>query len=498
MVLYETNNLRKTIAPVGVETPDVSEVTDFNLVVEQLLLFHKGLHLKSGNDVVVYFNQHPGTQDRASFLQKEIYSKDVYCETSLSDGTHAGFRALDEGLELWVGGNAYTSATGRSMLSWSFVAEITARLIQEGRYGTHGQVVAAEKQHEAEERTTSSSETSQEDIDAVLVDGSGHTNGKYHIYEQFLKNQGAKENIEFLKNEYGSGGGTFFFPDGSRGYQSHDAKGISFTKRGLDGDKEILSWSQISKRLGELIAGDRYLSPTEKAKYPAYQEEMKLLSERTAICKKFISIIRDYNDFRREQKDYSAMVNQYVLIDCAGVFAQGRKKTGALRMGGDYILPLMRKALNDIIAADVGFNERCEVVLRDLDSPIAKALEPTAEELSRETRTVKEYRVAVGNKVWLDGNEFEVLSLNDDDACLSDVNFPLFTQDIMRDVLVEKLKESPRNDHLLRSVEVPFNQAQSYIDADHAGKKSLDSAIQDARQQTKLSPSVNSREDKEL
>lgn len=489
MLFYESNNLRKNITVAGIELPDVSEVADFNSVVEQLLSFHKGLHNKTGNDVVIYYQLYPSVQARASFLQKEIYSKDVYCETSLLDGSHAGFRALDEGLEIWVGGNAYTSATGRSMLSWSCVAEITTHLIQEGRYGTLGQTVAADKQQEIE-GATSRSEISQKDIDAVLLAGSSFTNGKYRIYEQFLKKQGAKENIDFLKNEYGTGGGSVIFPDGSRGYQSHDAKGISITKRESDNKKIILNWSQINARLGALIVEDRYLSSSEKAKYPTYQEEIKLRAERTAICKNFTSIIRDYNDLRREQKDYSAMVNQYVLIDCAGVFAQGHKKTGALRREGDYILPLMRGALNDIIAANVGFNERCEKILSDLESPIAKALEPTEEELSRDARTVTEYRVAVGNKVWLDDIEFEILSLNDKEVCLSETNFPLFTRDMTRDELAENLAESPRNERYAHRVELPETPST---------KPSLDSAIQSARQQTQESSGrANGREDREI
>lgn len=454
MFSSSTNDLLKN----STTKPDIAEIADFESVVTQLLQFHKGLQLRSADAVVAYFNQHPAESDRANFLQNEIYSNGVYCETTLHDGTHAGFRALGEGLELWVGGQAYPSSEGRSVLSWSAVTSLTAALIENGKYASYGLFPSTEKPQDTNKGVKTSSETLQKDIDAVLVAGSGFTHGKYRIYEQFLKKQGAKENIDFLKNEYGSGGGTFFFPDGSRGSQRHDSKGISFIKREPDGSKEVLNWSQINKRLGELIAEDRYLSAAEKAEYPAYQEEVRIRAERTVICKNFMSIIRDYNDLRREQNNYNAMVNQYVLIDCAAVFAEGRKKTAALRAGGHYILPLMRGALNDIIAADVGFNERCTAVLRDLDAPIAKELEPTAEELDREMRTVEKHCYSVGDKVWIDAGEFEIVSLSDNEVCVSDISFPLFTQAISRESFNEKLKENPHNNYLLQVVELPAEE----------------------------------------
>ena len=58
---------------------------------------------------------------------------------------------------------------------------------------------------QAEEKTSAFS-FSQEMIDAVLTRGSGVSEGKFRIYEQFEKSLSAKENTDFLKNEYGWGG----------------------------------------------------------------------------------------------------------------------------------------------------------------------------------------------------------------------------------------------------------------------------------------------------
>ena len=80
---------------------------------------------------------------------------------------------------------------------------------------------------EAEDEKSSAFVISQEDIDSVLQRGSGFQNGKYRIYRQLQKNEDSKGNLDFLKKEYGTGGGTHYFPDGTQGHTWHDGKGIA-------------------------------------------------------------------------------------------------------------------------------------------------------------------------------------------------------------------------------------------------------------------------------
>lgn len=130
----------------------------------------------------------------------------------------------------------------------------------------------------AEERKPSAFAFSQEIIDAVLTRGSGISEGKMRIYEQFQKSLSAKENADFLKNEYGWGG---VYPAivGADIDEQHDGKGIRISK-GIGSDKPHfdLKWSQVEKRIAELIKLDRYLNPKEKAQYPEWlqrQEERR-------------------------------------------------------------------------------------------------------------------------------------------------------------------------------------------------------------------------------
>ena len=92
------------------------------------------------------------------------------------------------------------------------------------------------------------------------------------IYEQFEKSLSAKENADFLKNEYGWGG-SYPVIIGAGIDESHDGKGITITKGiGKESPHITLSWSQVEKRIRELIQMDRYLNPKEKEHYPQWLE----------------------------------------------------------------------------------------------------------------------------------------------------------------------------------------------------------------------------------
>ena len=120
----------------------------------------------------------------------------------------------------------------------------------------------------AEDENASAFTISKEDIDSVLQKGSGVADGKYRIYRQFQKGEDRQKNIEFLKNEYGTGGGTYIFPDGFSGHSWHDSKGLAIDRNGTYTNHDlVLKWSQVEKRLRELIKDNRYLNPKEKDHY---------------------------------------------------------------------------------------------------------------------------------------------------------------------------------------------------------------------------------------
>ena len=124
---------------------------------------------------------------------------------------------------------------------------------------------------QAEDEKSSAFSIPQETIDAMLQQGSGVEDGKYRIYLQFQQKASNRENAAFLKDEYGIGG-RYPAIAGTDIDESHDGKGITLTKGST---KTVLSWPKVQKRIGELIAADRYLNSREKEHLPIYQQQME-------------------------------------------------------------------------------------------------------------------------------------------------------------------------------------------------------------------------------
>ena len=238
-------------------------------------------HLKASKDEIrAFFEATAEENARISYI-KRIFNND-YTEVILSDGRRCGYKTYQNVLQLWEG--SYLSRTAQSFYDWGVIAQHfeAMRLLGELQ-DTMKPLPSIDGQLSlmtagAEERKPSAFTFSQEIIDAVLTRGSGISEGKMRIYEQFQKSLSAKENADFLKNEYGWGG---VYPAivGADIDEQHNGKGIRISK-GIGSDKPHidLKWSQVEKRIAELIKLDRYLNPKEKAQYPEWlqrQEERR-------------------------------------------------------------------------------------------------------------------------------------------------------------------------------------------------------------------------------
>lgn len=307
---------------------------------------------------------------------------------------------------------------------------------------------------EAEEEKSSAFSISQEDIDAILTRGSGIHQGKFRIYEQFLKQDSSENNIAFLKNEYGIGGAYPAVSDRNLD-EDHDAKGIKISRGRISRpDAELLlRWNKVEKRIGELIRADRYLSQAEKDDYPAYREQAEARRKRGEISEEFRSIVYDYNDFVTQLGEENKKLNLYYLSSCWGAFSVGDKKMHARTAEGDFILPMMREAMNTIIADNTHLTARCEAMLEALNSDVAKSLEPTFDELNPPPEARKEYRYHLGDTVYIGTQEYELLSFEEKKVVLFDTQFPLFNKELSREEFDNRLKENPLNDKLLQVVE---------------------------------------------
>jgi hypothetical protein len=115
----------------------------------------------------------------------------------------------------------------------------------------------------------------EDEISAALTYGSSVEGGKGRIYGYFTEKYTPKEQIAFLRNEYGIGGHNNALPGSFHSDENHDGKGIKLQKPGCV-DIE-LSWSVVAKRVSELIRRNRYLTPEEMTRYLA-NEALKAVS----------------------------------------------------------------------------------------------------------------------------------------------------------------------------------------------------------------------------
>ena len=115
----------------------------------------------------------------------------------------------------------------------------------------------------------------QDEIDYALGRGSGYSNGAFRIYDYFREGHDKKENVAFLKKEYGIGGGSGGLPGNDDSHHDYDGKGIRLEKGSYTNPyaKVLLNWNVVEKRLRELITEDKYLSAEEKEQYREYKEE---------------------------------------------------------------------------------------------------------------------------------------------------------------------------------------------------------------------------------
>lgn len=235
-------------------------------------------------EIVRYFENESDSKKRVEFI-KSIFNNDA-TELTTPEGKRMGYKTYQNVLLLWEG--EQENKISQAYYDWGVIAGYFEgmRLLGELR-DTIKPLPSLEGQleiltAEAGEKTPAFV-FSQEIIDAVLTHGSGVSEGKMRIYEQFQKSLSAKENIDFLKNEYGWGG-SYPIIIGTGIDESHDGKGIMLS-RGFEDNapRLLLNWSKVEKRIGELIKLDRYLNPKEREYYPTWLEKQEQIrAERAA------------------------------------------------------------------------------------------------------------------------------------------------------------------------------------------------------------------------
>lgn len=401
-------------------------------------------------EIAAFFEAHEGRKERGDFIKG--FFDNTYVEKILSNGQRAGYRALDDVLDLWRG--AYLSREKEDFLRWPSVADAIYGMIlldqwldpEERPLPNEAEQIAFIEQAGAEQAPALP--IPQEAIDYVLC--GRYSPSKLRIYDQYQKQESRQENAKFLKAEYGIG--SYSNAISNSGFRAgHDSTGITISRDYGDPDgKFLLTWAKAEKRIGELIAAGRYLNRAEQEQYAAYREQTAVREARSKIHDDFYGIVCDYKAFVSESKITDKTPDRWYLVSCATAFLNGDKKMYARTGEGDFILPMMRDALRTIMEAAPQLAGRCEAMLAALDGPLAAPLEPSYDELNPPK---KEYRLTLGDTVYLGAQEYELLAYDEQTVRLYDPTFPIFNKELPREEFDRLLAENPLNDKLLQVAE---------------------------------------------
>ena len=301
----------------------------------------------------------------------------------------------------------------------------------------------------AEDEKASAFAISKEDIDSVLQKGSGVADGKYRIYRQFQKGVDRQKNIEFLKNEYGTGGGTHIFPDGFSGHSWYDSKGLAIDRNGTYTNHDlVLKWSQVEKRLRELIKDNRYLNPKEKDHYADYLESVsapqyEVDTQRKIARQRFIDAHRDLPP--ADKRDTLALRLSDFIRDLD-------------RYEKDLLSVVGRSDLADVTAEQMEQHLSDPSTVQQLIDFLAQVQWKTTSVFSRSngwkfTEELRElhplcYLYNEGDVVYIGADKYEIATLTEEKVYLQNAEFPILGQEYSRADFEEKLTENPANDHL--------------------------------------------------
>lgn len=301
----------------------------------------------------------------------------------------------------------------------------------------------------AEDEKASAFAISKEDIDSVLQKGSGVADGKYRIYRQFQKGVDRQKNIEFLKNEYGTGGGTHIFSDGFSGHSWYDSKGLAIDRNGTYTNHDlVLKWSQVEKRLRELIKDNRYLNPKEKEHYADYLESVsapqyEIDTQRKIARQRFIDAHRDLPP--ADKRDTLALRLSDFIRDLD-------------RYEKDLLSVVERSDLADVTAEQMEQHLSDPSTVQQLIDFLAQVQWKTTSDFSRSngwkfTEELRElhplrYLYNEGDVVYIGADKYEIATLTEEKVYLQNAEFPILGQEYSRADFEEKLTENPANDHL--------------------------------------------------
>jgi N12 class adenine-specific DNA methylase/adenine-specific DNA methylase len=234
-------------------------------------------HLNATAQEIADFYTANDDNDKRTEYIKSIFNNEP-TQLTLAGDHPAGYKTYQNVLHLWEGEES--QKTSQSFYDWGVITSCFSSILILGEL-PDGPVLPSDQEQitmieQAESDKASALALPQEAVDEILRQGSGVHDGRLRIYYQLLKKASTKENIDFIKHEYGIGGHCPILT-GTDIDEMHDGKGIRLRSRKYIGpDKAlVLTWAKVTTRIGELIAVGRYLTGKEQERLLDYEQEQE-------------------------------------------------------------------------------------------------------------------------------------------------------------------------------------------------------------------------------
>ena len=393
-------------------------------------------HLRvSNSEIKQFFENEKDINKRAEFL-KNCFNID-YTEITINDERY-GYKAFDNGLLTWKG--SFLSRDTESFIEWEKLIENYEAMImlnqlqdvQKRLYSVTDQISLIDTTEKRPEL-----EFTQEFVDRVLQERG--TLSKYSIYQQFETHLSLKDNADYLKRMYGLSyyGTSGTVPGSGIGLQC-SPKGMTLN-RGYFKDEitTTISWSEVAKRINELIKLGRYLNEKELAEYPNWLKEKEQARELQEAGEKIQN--------QKEQQELELAKRVYAFVKPSDLYNY-TDDTAALNTDEENI---------EIVKADISDTKNVADYVNALNKA-KDSNEYTGTQkyelnvlISILEKRVPHYEYHLGDKVYIGADEYEFAGIKDNIVTLYDVKFPIFNKQMDLEEFERKVKDNYANEHLI-------------------------------------------------
>ena len=295
------------------------------------------------------------------------------------------------------------------------------------------------------EKTPSAFVLSQAEIENELrKHGSGFAGGKQRIMALYQTQPDRNLRAKALAKEYGIGGHSHDFLDGSSGFVNHDWKGLEFDHY-PDHQTITLKWAQVEQYIDLMIQSDRYLTDKEKEHYTP---SVPITVEPDATLTHAKKLIREFC-----QEEYDSEPDFSDLSKISIAYTHATDEDIPIQVNVDLVGYRVERYLGEVL-----IDERQYESLEDLTETELEALDfselvsVTDEELEHYHSKTKEYPalLPLGATVHMEGRAFQVDNVNFDkgsvslqDVALAEMRMPVFREEPL--ALVRELYEQEQD-----------------------------------------------------